>query len=56
MTIGEFFHAGGYGFYIWSSFGMTAALLVAELSFLRRQRQNVIKRLKRLARLQVKDA
>ncbi len=56
MSIGEFFHASGYGFYIWSSFGMTAALLVAELLFLRQQRQTVLKRLKRLAKLQRNNA
>jgi len=52
MTISEFFHAGGFGFYIWWSFGITAALMVGEGLLLKQKRKTVIKRLKRLIRLE----
>ncbi len=50
MSIGEFFSMGGYGAYVWSGFGITALLMVAEVVILRRQRQTTLKRLKRRAR------
>ena len=46
----EFFSMGGYGFYIWSSFGMTALVLVMEVVSLRRRQKLLIKRLHRLTR------
>lgn len=52
MTIAEFFHAGGYGFYLWWAFGITAALMVGEALMLKHKRNAVIKRLKRLIRLE----
>ena len=52
MTISEFFHAGGFGFYIWWSFGITAVLMVGEGLLLKQKRKAVIKRLKRLIRLE----
>jgi heme exporter protein D len=29
-SFSEFAHMGGYGFYVWGSYGVTLALLVAE--------------------------
>ena len=52
MNAAEFFHAGGYGFYLWTSFGITAALMLAEAVMLKQRRKAVIKRLKRLIRLE----
>ena len=28
MSVSEFFHMGGYAFYVWSSYGLSALLLV----------------------------
>jgi heme exporter protein D len=52
MTLSEFFYAGGYGFYLWSSFGLTAILMIGEILALNQGRKNSIKRLKRLIRLE----
>jgi heme exporter protein D len=52
MTMSEFFHAGGYGFYLWSSFAITAVLMIGEPLLLKQNRKSVIKRLKRLIRLE----
>jgi heme exporter protein D len=29
-SVGEFFAMGGYGFYVWGSFGACAVLMIAE--------------------------
>jgi heme exporter protein D len=34
----EFVAMGGYGYYVWGSFGMAAALMAAEVLALRRRR------------------
>ena len=34
----DFVAMGGYGLYVWGSFGMTAAILVAEVLMLRSRR------------------
>ena len=31
MTLAEFFHMGGYAFYVWTSYGITALVLVANI-------------------------
>jgi heme exporter protein D len=31
MSLAEFFAMGGYAFYVWGSYGLTAVLLVAEI-------------------------
>ena len=38
----EFFAMGGYGFYIWMSYGATAVALVAEVLALRSKRRAVL--------------
>jgi heme exporter protein D len=35
----EFVAMGGYGFYVWGSFGMTAVVIVGELISLRMRRK-----------------
>lgn len=47
----EFFAMGGYGLYVWGSFGVTAALMLAEPLLLRKRRQDILRRLARMARL-----
>ena len=51
-AVKEFFHMGGYALYVWGSFGVTAALMVAEPLVLVRQRKAMIRRLRRLIRLE----
>jgi len=51
-AVREFFHMGGYALYVWGSFGVTAVLMVAEPLVLARQRKAMIRRLRRLIRLE----
>lgn len=43
-----FWAMGGYGLYVWGSFGMTLLCLAAEIGLLRRHRRQVWRRLKRM--------
>ena len=45
-SIGEFFAMGGYGFYVWGSFGLTALVVVGEVLLLRAQRKNILRSLR----------
>jgi heme exporter protein D len=51
----EFLSQGGYAFFVWSSYAMGLALLVAEMLLLRRERRTILARLGRLARLRNLD-
>jgi heme exporter protein D len=46
----EFFAMGGYAFYVWGSFGVTAVLMILEVILLRRRKQQLIRRLGRSVR------
>ncbi len=48
----EFLHQGGYAFFVWGSYGMALALLIAEVVLLRRSRRTILARLGRLLRVQ----
>ena len=50
MSVAEFFAMGGFGFYVWTSFGITLLLMIAELFMLKSHRHTVIKRLQRMVR------
>ena len=39
----DFFAMGGYGFYVWGSFGMTALVVLVELIALRMRRQALLR-------------
>ena len=39
----DFFHMGGYGFFVWGSYGMMAAAIALELWLLRRRRRHAIR-------------
>lgn len=45
-SVSEFFAMGGYAFYVWSSFGLTAAVVVGEVLLLRAQRKNILRDLR----------
>ncbi|HEY0878426.1 MAG TPA: heme exporter protein CcmD [Zeimonas sp.] len=40
----DWLQMGGYGFYVWSSYGMLALAIAVELFALRRQRRNAERR------------
>jgi heme exporter protein D len=42
----DFWHMGGYGFYVWTSFGLTAAAMAAEVLLVRIRRQRVLQELR----------
>jgi heme exporter protein D len=53
MSAAEFFHMGGYAFYVWGSFGVTLLLMVVEPILLRGRRRAILKRIARMSRLNV---
>jgi len=53
-SFSDFWSMGGYGLYVWGSFGVTAALLASEAFWARRARQNALTHV--LAELQAADA
>lgn len=51
----DFFAMGGYGFYIWMSYGITTLFMVAEIIIVMRSKKTVLKRLVRLARAEARN-
>ena len=49
-SFGEFLAMGGYGLYVWGSFGVTALILIVEPILAVRNRKALLARLKRQAR------
>ena len=47
MNWSEFFHMGGYAFFVWTSYGLTLAVIVANIVAPLMQRKKVISRIKR---------
>jgi heme exporter protein D len=50
MTMGEFFHMGGYAFYVWTSYGLTLIILLANILAPLRQRRKILADLARRER------
>ena len=46
-SVGEFFAMGGYAFYVWGSFGVTALALLIEPLLLKKRRSEVLQSLRR---------
>ena len=42
QSVGDFLAMGGYGLYVWGSFGVTALVLVAELVMLGQRRRRAL--------------
>ncbi|WP_296446319.1 heme exporter protein CcmD [Rhodoferax sp. UBA5149] len=42
----EFFAMGGYAFYVWGSFGVTAVVVVIEMLLIRSQRRELLRDLR----------
>jgi len=47
MNWSEFFHMGGYAFFVWTSYAITFAVIVANIILPIVQRKKVIARIKR---------
>ena len=45
LSVADFFYMGGYAFYVWGSFGITAAILAAEIWQVRAQRREILRNL-----------
>ncbi len=45
--VAEFLHMGGYGLYVWASYGLAAVVLALNLIAAIRRRRNVFKQLSR---------
>ena len=55
MSIAEFFHQGGYAFFVWTSYGVCFALLAVEIIQLRTQRRTILSRIGRLIRMRASE-
>lgn len=44
----EFWAMGGYGFYVWGAYGVTAASILIEVMLLKRAASDTLRRLKRM--------
>ena len=51
-SVREFFHMGGYGFYVWSAYGVTFIVLVANVIVPMLQARDLRARLARQARME----
>lgn len=49
-SVSEFFAMGGYAFYVWGSYGVTAVFLALEVYWVLRNKRSMTKRLARLVR------
>ena len=54
-SVSEFFAMGGYGLYVWGSFGVTALIMTIEPILVARNRTTTIARLKRQMRAEARS-
>ena len=54
-SFADFLAMGGYGFYVWGSFGLTALIMIVEPIVVARNRKNTIARLKRQLRAETRN-
>ena len=47
----EFFAMGGYGFYVWTSYGVALVFMLVEVYALIRKKQSLMRRLTRMIKL-----
>jgi len=50
MSLNEFFHMGGYAFYVWTSYGIALLILLANVVIPLRQRRKVLTDIARAAK------
>ena len=48
MTVSEFFHMGGYAFYVWTSYGIAFAILLINVVVPILRRQRLLRDLRRM--------
>ncbi len=53
-SFSDFIAMGGYGFYVWGSFGVTAAIMAIEPILVARNRKATLSRLKRQLRAEAR--
>jgi heme exporter protein D len=49
--IAEFFYFSGYAWYVWGSYGVTAAFMITEVIVVTQGKKSMMQRLARMARL-----
>jgi len=49
MSWGEFFHMGGYAFYVWTSFGLALIVLSGNVVWAAQRKRRILKQLKHRA-------
>ncbi|MDP2880135.1 MAG: heme exporter protein CcmD [Azonexus sp.] len=54
-SFADFIAMGGYGFYVWGSFGLTALIMIVEPIVVVRNRKSTIARLKRQLRAETRN-
>ena len=54
-SLADFLAMGGYGFYVWGSFGLTALIMIVEPIVVARNRKTTIARLKRQLRAETRN-
>lgn len=45
-SVSEFFAMGGYAFYVWGSFGITALVMVVEMGLIRARRRELTEQIR----------
>ena len=50
-SMSEFFHMGGYAFYVWGSYGVTALFMLIEIILVIRNKRTLMQRLARMVRM-----
>ena len=45
LSVADFFNMGGYAFYVWGSFGITAVVVAAEIWQVRAKRREILRNL-----------
>jgi heme exporter protein D len=45
LSVADFFHMGGYAFYVWGSFGLTAVVVAVEIWQVRAKRREILRNL-----------
>jgi len=54
-SFSDFLAMGGYGLYVWGSFGLTALIMIVEPIVVARNRKTTIARLKRQLRAETRN-
>lgn len=47
----EFFAMGGYAFYVWGSYGVTALFMITEVILVIRNKNTILQRIARMVRM-----